>query len=92
MLTPNFPNGPFFMSAGISLGVGMSRMWPTEASTTHPAPRYPAIDLILLGDSTMTSLWPVAVGGAIATITSCPGHVQRIRRCSDVRDARHCRT
>ena len=35
----DLPKGPFFISTGISLGVGMSRMWPTDASTSQSLPR-----------------------------------------------------
>ena len=53
----NLPSEPFFSSAGRFLGSIRSRIWPTEACTSYPSPRYWAIVLAFAGDSTITSFF-----------------------------------
>jgi hypothetical protein len=48
---------PFLSSGGRFFGSMRSRMWPTEACTSYPLPRYWAIVLALAGDSTMTNFF-----------------------------------
>ncbi|MNY83034.1 hypothetical protein D3C86_2255150 [compost metagenome] len=47
-------------------------MWPIEASTMKPSPRYLAMVLLLAGDSTITSFLPVfALLGTVLLQKKC---------------------
>lgn len=50
-----------FLGRRLWLGWARSRIWPTDAMTVYPEPKYPPIFFALVGDSTITSLLPVAI-------------------------------